>query len=188
VTGIQDSETGAQVAAQEGIITEDITTLSANVMAECSEKFSGQVTLSLYVVSGTPTSYSLTCNYGYSKYDDMLNRDHTLVGIECVWGGNATPTDTAFDIELLKHKATGWSYAASGFDPGDGVLASRLTDQALAGDVTNGTNGAWKRVNLNEYIEGGGSEGFLIKVTTGQNNTIQAMDIHVDAYSEELTR
>jgi hypothetical protein len=186
VTGIEDSETGAQVAAQTGIITDDITTLTANVMAETSEKFSGQITFELYVVSGAPTAYSLTFNYGYSKYEDMNNRDITVTGLECVWQGNAN--DSAFDVELVHHKATGWTYAASGFVPGNGYIAKKSVDQALAGSVGNGYDGAWKRVNVNQFIEGGASAGVLWKIVCGQNNTIQTMDLHIIAVSEELTK
>jgi hypothetical protein len=185
VTGIKDSETGTQTAAQTGIVTEDITTLTANVMAETSEKFSGQVTYELYVVSGSPTTYSLSFNYGYAKYDDLQNRDITVTGFECLWEGAAT--DTAFDISLMHHKPAGWTYAASGFVPGNGYICRKTIDQALAGDVVNGKDGAYKRVDLNQFIEGAGSEGVLVKIETGQNNTIQTMDIHLDAVSEELT-
>jgi len=184
VTGIEDSETGPQVAGQTGIVTEDITMLTVDIMAETSEKFSGQITYELYVVSGTPTSYNLTFNYGYSKYEDINNQDLTITGIECVWQGNAL--DTNFDIALLHHKPEGWTYASSGFLAGNGDIARRLVDQALAGAVRNNEDGAWKRVDLDIFIDGNGSEGVLWEITTGANNTIQTMDLHITAVSEEL--
>lgn len=184
VTGIEDSETGIQVAAQTGIITEDITTLTANVMAETSGKFSGQVTYELYVVSGVPTAYSLTFNYGYSKYEDMQNQDATITALECHWQGGAT--DTGFDVVLLHHTAIGWTYAATGFVAGNGYIAKKSVDQPLAGNVVNGQDGAWKRTNLNFFVDGNGSEGVLFEITTTQNNTIQTMDLHVIGVSEEL--
>lgn len=188
VTGIKDDESGVQMAGEIGIITDDITTLTVDVMAECSEKFSGQVTLELYVVSGTPSTYSLTFNYGFSKYDDLENRDFTITGFECIWDGRANPTDTAFDLALMKHTTTGWTYAATGFEAGNGDICRKTVDQALAGDVANEEPGSYKRIDLNEFIDGNGSEGFIVQIITGQNNTIQTMDIHVSALSEELTR
>ena len=184
VNGIEDSETGVQVAGQIGIITEDITTLTADVMTECSEKFSGQVILELYVVSGTPVNYSLQCNYGYSKYDDLGNKDFTITGLECVWQGNTT--DSVFDIALKHHKPEGWTYAATNFLPGNGDIARKSVDQTLAGDVVNNQDGAWKRVNLDTFINGNESGGILFEIITGANNTIQTMDLHIQSVSEEL--
>jgi len=186
VIGIEDSETGAQMANSTNTITTDITTLTADLMQETAAKYSGEVTGELYVVSGSPTAYSLDCNYGYSKYDDMQNRDFTISGFEAVWHGRASDDD--FNIQVYKHATDGWTYAASGFEPGNGVLIDRLVDQGLAGEVVSGEDGAWKRVDLSQFIDGNGSEGFLIKVTTDENNTIQTMDMHIDAYSEELTK
>lgn len=186
VTGTEDFETGPQVAAQTHDITDDITTLTLDNYYETAEKFSGTVTYELYVVSGTPTSYSLTFNYGYAKYDDLQNRNFTVTGFECLWQGRAL--DTGFDIELMHHKQTGWTYAATGFIPGNGFICKRSVDQQIAGDVTNGDDGAWKRVDLNQYVAGGSGqkEGIIIKVVPTQNNTIQTMDMHLDAVSEEL--
>jgi len=186
VTGTEDSETGAQVATQIGIITEDITTLTADVMAETSEKFSGQVTYDLYIVSGSPTAYSLDFNYGYSKYEDFGNRDATVTGIDVVWQGGGN--DTGFDVALLHHKAAGWTYAATGFTPGNGDIARRSVDQTIDGNVSNGVDGAWKRIDLNQFIDGNGSEGVIYEIITGSINTIQTMDLHISAVSEELTK
>jgi hypothetical protein len=185
VTGIEDNENGTQTAAQTGIITEDITTLTANTYFETSEKFSGQITYELYVVSGTPTTYSLDFNYGYAKYEDFQNRDVTITEFEAVWQGNAS--DTAFDIALLHHKSDGWTYAATGFTPGNGDVCRKTVDQALAGNVTNGSDGAYKRTSLNTFMDGNGSDGVLIEVTTGQNSTIQTMDLHISGVSEEIS-
>jgi hypothetical protein len=183
VIGIEDSELGIQVAGQTNIITADITTLSANTMVETSAKYSGQVTIELYVVSGAPVNYSLDFNYGYSKYDDLGNNDFTITGFECVWQGNASST---LDIALMKHTTDGWTYASTGFVAGNGDICRKTVDQALAGDVVNNEDGAYKRVELNEFIDGNGSEGFMIQVITGANGTLQTMDLHVTAVSEEL--
>ncbi len=185
VVGIEDSETGAQVAAQTGIISEDITTLTADVMAETSEKFSGQVLLELYVVSGTPVNYSLTLNYGYSKYEDFNNSNVTVTGFECVW--YARKTDTQFDIELIPHISTGWTYAAAAFLPGSAPLVQKSVDQMLAGNVVRNSYGAYKRIGLTEFVEGSGSNGIVIRITqVDEKDAIQTMDINIFGVSEEL--
>jgi hypothetical protein len=185
VTGTLDSETGVQVAAQTGIITEDITSLTADTYYETTEKFSGEITFELYVVSGTPTAYSLDFNYGYAKYEDFSNRDFTVKTFEAVWNGGGN--DSNADIELLHHKAAGWTYAATGFVPGNGAICQKSVDQAIAGNVRSGEEGAYKRVSLNQFVDGGGSEGTLVRVTTGLTSTFQALDLHLYGTSEELT-
>jgi hypothetical protein len=183
-TGILDSEQGPQTAAQTAVISDDITTLSLNDYMESVEKFSGVVTIDLYVVSGSPTSASFTFNRGFSKYDDFEDRDYTITGLEITWQGNAT---SSLDIALMKHTTTGWTYAASGFVAGNGDVCRKSVDQQLAGGVINNQNGAYKRLQLNEFIEGrGGLEGHIIQIVTGANSTIQTMDMRVDAVSEEL--
>lgn len=185
VVGIKDGEDGTpQAAGQIGIITEDITTLTGDTYFETSEKFSGEITFELYVVSGSPTTYSLDFNYGYSKYEDAADIDFTVMAFEAVWQGNAN--GNSLDIELLHHKTDGWTYAATGFEAGNGNICKKSTDMALAGDTTDGKSGSYKRVGLNQFIDGNGSEGVLIKVTTSGNNTIQTMDMHLVAISEEL--
>jgi hypothetical protein len=184
VTGTTDSDTGVQVGSQTAIIIDDITTLSANTMAETIEKFSGQVTIELYVVSGTPTTYSLTFNYGFSKYEDYGNRDFTLAGFEAVWEGNAT--ENGMDIIVKHHSPTGWTYAASGFVAGNGVICQRSVDQSIESNVASGVQGAYKRSNLQQYVEGSGLEGVIVSLVTTTINSIASMDIHMLAYSEEL--
>jgi hypothetical protein len=186
VQGTVDDEEGTQTASQYGIITTDITTVTADQMLETSEKFSGQVTYELYVTEGSPTTYSLTFNHGFSKYEDMANRDFTIQNFEAVWEGGST--DSGMDIVVLHHKETGWSYSLAGFTAGNGYVVKRSIDQAVDGDVENNTYGAYKRVNVNQFIEGSASEGIVIQVKTTSINSIADMGIHVLAYSEELTR
>ena len=184
VNGIRDQESGSQLDGQTAIITDDITTLTANAMSETVEKFSGQYTLELYVVSGAPTTYNLDLNYGYSKYEDFFDRDATVIGFQALWQGNAN--DSGMNIRLLHHKSTGWTYAATGFSPGNGAICDRSIDQSLAGDVVNGEDGAYKCTGLTTFINSNTSEGIITEVTTTSANTIQTMDIVVFAVSEEL--
>jgi len=184
VTGTEDSETGIQVATQTAIITDDITTLAADTLVDTTEKFSGDVVIEFYTVSGSPTAYSLDFNYGYSKYEDFGNRDVTITGFEAIWLGAAA--DTANEIKLLKHTATGWTYAATAFEAGSTAIADSTVDQATDGDVANGEVGAYKRTGLNTKILSKTTEGALVKIVTGANNTYQNLNIHVGAVSEEI--
>jgi hypothetical protein len=183
VTGVLDDEQGIQTSGS-AIITDDITTLSLNDYTETIEKMSGVVTYELYSVSGSPTSASVTFNRGFSKYDEFEDRDYTITGLEVTWQGNA---NSSLDIALMKHTTTGWEYASSGFVAGNGDICRKTIDQPLAGDVANNSDGAYKRLQLNEFISGrSGLEGHIIQVITGANGTIQTMDIRVDAVSEVL--
>ncbi len=184
VTGTLDSEEGPQTAAQTAVITDDITTLTTNQMVECIEKFSGTVTISTYIVSGTPTTWSVTFNYGYSKYEDFANIDGTVTAFNAVWEAGAA--DSSFNITLLHHKETGWTYAATGFEPGDGFIYDRLTDQGINSGLAIGVDGACKRTNLSTFIDGSEKEGIIIRIVTGSTNSIRSMDMHVSAFSEEL--
>jgi hypothetical protein len=185
VSGIRDYENGTpQASGRLGIITEDITTLTADEYFETSEKFSGEITFELYVVSGSPTAYALTFNFGFAKYDDMQDRDYTITGFECVWQGNSN--DSTLDIALLKHTNTGWTYAASGFAAGNGDICRKSVDMALAGNTNNGMDGAYKRLDLDVFLSGGGGEGHIIEIITGGTNTVQTMDLHIKGVSEEL--
>jgi len=185
VTGVRDYEDGTpQASGQIGIITEDITTLTADTYFETSEKFSGEIVFELYVVSGSPTAYSLTFNYGFAKYDDMQDRDYTITGFECVWQGNSN--DNTLDVTLLKHATTGWTYAPTGFMAGNGDICRKSVDMAIAGNTNNNMDGAYKRLNLDTFIAGGTNEGHIIEIVTGGVNTIQTMDIHIKGVSEEL--
>jgi len=183
VTGIKDSETVPQVTGQTDIIIDDIRNLTADELAEAIGKYSGDVTFAL--VPDDATTYALTCNYGTSKYLDAQNQDFTITGFDFGW--LAAFTDSTSDIKLYHHKKEGWTYAATGFTPGDGTIAERLVDQAEAPDLVSGESGAWKRSGLNHFIQGGDSEGLIIQVSPASNNTFQTLDLNVFAVSEALT-
>jgi hypothetical protein len=182
VTGTSITDAGVRTGADSETIEADITTLSANTYYETSKKWLGTVMFEL-VPSGA-TTYSLDFNYGFSKYEDAQNRDYTIGGIEVV--GLAGANDSSFDIELLKHTSTGWTYSATAFVPGNGSIATMKGDHSPDDQTVNGENFAWKRTSLNEFIDGNGSEGAVIRVTTGANNTVQTMDVHLGVFVEEF--
>jgi len=179
-----DSSTGTLNTSDSVVIVDDITTVALDDYFETPEKFVGIVEFELYVVSGAPTAYSVDFNYGYSKYEDFGNNDITLTTIEVVGLGNTN--DTNFDIEVLHHKMTGWTYAATGFLPGNGKIADYSDDLAPYDNIFNNEPFAWKRTNLNTFIDSNGSEGVLYRVTTGTNNTVQNMDMHISGLIESV--
>jgi len=95
--------------------------------------------------------------------------------------------NSPLDIALMHHKSTGWTYAASGFLPGNSDICRKTVDQALAGNAGNDKDGAYKRIGLNTFVDGDGPEGVIIQIITGANNTLQTLDLLLDAVSEKLS-
>jgi hypothetical protein len=179
VTGTAVFDDGTQSSGYADTIITDITTMSLNDYTE-AVKFLGTVTYELITISGSPTTYSFDFNYGYAKYDDIGDRDFYITGLECIWQGG-TSDATGFDIELLHHKNTGWTYSAAAFEAGNGAIAQRSVDQASYLRVALGTQSAWKRTDLNTFIDGaGGIEGFIWRINTGANNTAQNLNLHIE--------
>lgn len=176
VTGTRIQDDGTRTASYQDVLSTDITTLSANDYLE-GVKFNGQVTFELYVVSGTPTTYSLDFNYGTAKYEDFGNHNFQITDIDAV--GLAGATDAGFDIELIHHKATGWIYSAAAFVPGPPALVKMSTDHGTERSAVNGVSFAYKRAALITEVTGSDSEGLLIRFTTTVNNAIEYMDAHI---------
>jgi hypothetical protein len=170
-----DDALGITVADADTIIT-DITSVAINEYYE-GKKWVGQVTFELIVMSGAPTTYSLDFNYGFSKYEDSGNNDFYVIDVEMIM--NASSTDTDFDIELIHHNTIGWTYAATGFTPGGGTIASWSGTYGPNDNVINGNSYAWKVTEINELILGEGSHGVLFRIITGAANTVQSLDVHL---------
>jgi hypothetical protein len=147
-----------------------------NDYAETSKKWLGQITFTH--ISGT----AQVCNYGFAKYFDNANRDFLITGLEATWLAGATDANT--NIELLHHKSTGWSYNGLGAPSPPTAIASMDVDHTAAYDgVVNGENGAYKRSNLNTLINGGGSEGTIVRITTNVNNAIEVGNFRLEFQS-----
>jgi hypothetical protein len=176
VSGTSITDAGVRTAADSETIVADITALALNQYVESSKKWIGQVTFTL-VAGGGATTYSLDFNYGFSKYETLDGRDFTVQDFEVE--GLAGATDSAFDVELLFHSSTGWTYSAAAFAPGGTVLASLSTDYSTEDSLISGDHFAYRRNNLSQAVAGSSSEGFLVRVTTGQASAVQTMDMHV---------
>jgi hypothetical protein len=176
VSGASYNDSGGVISAFEDTIITDITTVALNEYFE-GKKFVGAVDFQLIVMSGSPTTYSFDFNYGLAKYEDVGNKDFYITEIDM--GLNVSFSDASFNIEILHHKNTGWTYAATGFTPGDGIIESWANTYGPNDDVINGNWYAWKITDINQFIDGNGPEGMLFRITTGGSNTIQSMNLHI---------
>lgn len=164
VTGTSITDTGVRTTSD----TEDIDTSGGLVDAyyETSKKWIGQVSYSLQ--SGT----GVILDAGLAKYWDNNNNNFDVVGFEATWLGGAN--DVGADIQLIHHKAPGWTYSGGG---GTAVhppaLASMATDHDTENEVKNAEPGAWKRSNATAFVAGAFSEGTIIKVITSANRAFE---------------
>lgn len=179
VTGTTITDGGVRTASDTQVITTDITSPALNEYIETTKKFIGQVTYQLYTVSGSPTTYSVSFNYGLVKYEDFGNRDFMLTDLEVSWIAGAT--DTGVNIVIKKHAPTGWTYSAAAFAPGNGNITSLNTIYVTEDDIINNEYGFFKidSTALNAPILGASTEGVIMEITTTQNNTFQILNAHL---------
>jgi hypothetical protein len=122
------------------------------------KKFIGEVTIE--AIAGTP----VVCNYGWSKYYDANNQDFCVVGLECLWQSDAG--DAVSDIELIHHRADGWTFNPGAEADPPPPLASRAGDLSPENDNHVGEM-AWKRANIETLIRGSQAEGVIFRITSG---------------------
>lgn len=175
VTGTSITDAGVRNGSASEVIVADCTAAATDQYFETSLKFVGIPTFTLS--SSTGSTFNFSFNYGLCKYEDFGNKNFTIEDFECV--GLCNATDGGFDIELLHHKATGWTYAASGFVAGSTAVAQMTTIHGTESDVDAGEPFAFKRALLATDIDGAASEGLIVRVTTGVNNSISYMDVHL---------
>ncbi len=164
ISGTSINDGGTRVAGDSETITMDDVGASG-AYGETPKKWLGQV--SIVKLSGP----DLLCNYGYAKYWDNNNFNFSVVGLETTWLGGAN--DAGADIKLIHHKATGWTYNAGSTPTPPTAIASMALDHGTENDVVNGENGAWKRDNLDTFVEGEDGEGTIIEITTTANKAFE---------------
>jgi hypothetical protein len=184
ITGASISDAGVLNATDEAVLTADITAGISGTYYETSAKWVGDVDFVFYTVSGSPTTYSLSFNYGLAKYEDLGNLDFTVTGFEVV--GTAGAADNLFEMELLHHSSTGWTYSAGAFVPGDGTIATFAGDLAPYDELSAGDEFAWKRTNVNQLVLGSENEGILFKIVASKQNSVTSMDLHISGVIEQL--
>lgn len=180
VSGTSVSDTGVRVQGDTEIIVPDTSVLTANQYVESTKYWVGQVTFTLGQ-TGDRTAYALTFNYGFAKYFEFSERNVVIHRFEAT--GRAGAADTGFNIELLRHDGTGWTYSASAFIPGGTVIASMATDYGPEKNLANGERFAWERYNVDAAVDGTlGNTGIVVRITTGANNAVESMDCRIDAF------
>ncbi len=172
VTGTSVTDAGVRDTGGTEVIVADTDAAITDQYFETALKWVGTITYTL-----TGSSGAFTFNYGYAKYEDFGDRAFTVTDFESV--GLANANDSGFNVELLYHSAAGWTYAASGFQAGDAVLASMNTTYSTEQDIDAGEPFAFKRTGLSQSVAGDDAEGIIIRVTTGINNAVSYMDSHV---------
>ncbi len=179
VNGTSINDQGTRTTSDTETIIADITAVTTDEYYESNKKWLGQVIYELFIVSGSPTTYNLDFNFGRVKYDDWFNTNFTITDIEAI--GFAGANDSAFDIKLMHHKATGWTYAATGFTPITvaNTIASLATDHSTDDQLSSSQHMSWKRDNLSTTIDGSGNEGFLVFVSSSANNAIEYLNLHI---------
>lgn len=178
VTGTSITELGVMTEGDSQVIVADITGMATDQYFETPKKWLGIITFTIKNASGgTHTAFSSTFNYGFCKYTDLSDSNFTVKQVKVE--GLANANDTGFNIRLLRHSSTGWTYAATNFVPGNGQIVSLIDDYGANNDLVNGEEFAWDRVGINEYILGAIDEGYIVEITTGANNSIQYLTTSV---------
>ena len=175
VTGVSITDTGVRNGSDSEVIVATCTAASTNEYFESSKKWLGQVTFTLSSSGGA--TFAFTFNYGLAKYEDFVNSDVTISAFEVVGEGGAN--DSGYNVTLCHHKATGWTYSADAFSPGSDVIADMNTDHDTEVNLVNGKQFAYKRTGLSTAIVGSGSEGIIVRITTGSANSVDHSDIHI---------
>ena len=170
--GTSIADDGTRTPDDLEVIVADVTTMALNDYFESSKKWNGVVTFELFSSGGAAT-YSAAFDYGHAAYEDFEDNDILLRVFEM--DGRAGGNDSDFRVRVYHHEgdgATGWTYAASGFDPGNGTIIDS-NDVAPENDLASGEEFKWDRHELNTLVRGTQGQGMLIRVTTGAANAVR---------------
>ena len=183
VTGTSIDDEGNRAAGASEVVVanaiNEIGGFQTDTYFETSKKWIGQVTYTLTSSGGT--TFNCSFNYGFAKYDDFGNQDFSVTFFECT--GRAGANDTGFNLRLLFHSTAGWTYSSTSFVPGGTTLANMNTDHNTEVDLKNGEPINYKRVDLNQDVNGNNGEGLIVEITTGQNKAVESMDIHIGVHT-----
>jgi hypothetical protein len=164
--------TGVRTGSDSEVLVADCTTLSANVYRETTKFWLGQVTYTLSQ-TGDRTTYATTFNYGFAAPAIFNNRDIHLQKFAFTGRGGAT--DTNFNMTLLKHSATGWTFSAAAFVPGGTVLADMKTDYSTECSLASGIRFKYQKNITTAIACGTGNEGIVVRITTSANSAVDTL-------------
>lgn len=176
VTGDSVQDDGTLTPGDSQVIVADATlaAFATDAYFETSKKWVGTVTFTLSSSGGG--AFNCSFNYGLAKYEDYGNESFTVRDFETV--GLAGQSDAGFNVKLLHHKTTGWTYDVAAFVPGSGSICN-IADYGANDELQAGEYFAYKRAALGVDVDGDTGEGVLVEITQTANNTIQIMDVHI---------
>jgi len=178
VTGTSITDGGVRTASDSEILIADVTTLTTNQYVETTKYWVGTITYTI-ATTGDRTTFTVTCNYGFAKYYEFFESKVILDKFEIT--GRAGANDTGFNVQLLLHDGTGWTYNATAFIPGGTTICALDTDYVTEKNLSNGQRFAYERYSLNRTIDGTSSHiGIVCRITTSVNNAIESSDTRVE--------
>lgn len=168
VSGTSITDAGVRVGSDSEILVISDAG-AAGDYTETDKKWIGQVTLT------KTAGPDLLMNFGFAKYWDNNNNNFRVVGFEVTWLAGAN--DNNPNISVLHHRATGWTYNNGGPPTRPTAIANMQTDYNTEFQINDKEQGAWKRSNLAEDIDGGNGEGTIIEIVTTANKAFELGDL-----------
>lgn len=169
ITGTSITDAGVRTTSD----TESMTLANGDgdTYYETTKKWVGEINIEK--VDGTDR----LVNYGFCKYWDNANKDFTVLAFEALW--MADKTDAGFDVSIVHHKATGWTYVSGANSAIPPVIQSMSGTHVTERSCISGEPGAFKRTSSGVAIDGDGSEGILFYVTTTTTNVLDYGSIQI---------
>jgi len=168
IEGTSITDAGVRTEGDSAVL--QLVSASEATYYETPEKWIGQVTVTK--TAGTDR----LMNYGFCKYWDDANNDFTVYAFEALW--SADKTDAGFDVNIIHHKATGWTYAA-GSEPVPPYIQTMSGTHVTETSCISDEPGAFKRTSSGVVIQGNDSEGILFSVTTTTTNVLNYGSIQI---------
>jgi hypothetical protein len=173
VSGISIDDNGTRTPADSEIIVADTDQATGNQYFETTKKWLGQIT---YTLTGAAGAFQF--NYGFTEYENFVNRNFILKDFEAT--GEMKANETGLNIEVLVHDSTKFTFSAGAFSPNSTPVASLGVDYSTDNDVASGDSFAYKRHDLNATVAGASAAaGVMIRVTTAVNNSIADSSFHI---------
>jgi len=178
VSGTSISDLGVRIASDTEILVADVTTLTLDQYVQTVKKWIGPVTFTLQNSGGsTHTAFTADFNFGFARFEDFAANNFFIESWDFV--GLAGANDGVFNVELLHHNDQGWTFAATGFVPGGTVLVDYRSDYTPEADLDNTLPFSFQRVDVDTLILAASGEGLIMRITTGSNNSVVFLDLHV---------
>ncbi len=144
---------------------------AAGTYYETIKRWNGQVTIA------KQSGPDLPANHGWATYFDNANNDYILTSMSVTWLAGAN--DSGFDMQLLLHSSSGWTYTPGGEPVPAVAIVSSGSDLAPENEVFNGETGQWSRGQLNISVAGSVADGLIFRAVTGVSSTIEQATVLV---------